>query len=122
MMLAKAIYSAAGINSQILVHQEYRNLNGFLLAEGDPTNPLFCKIGEFLHAYAGARAIGWQYTIEPWFVPDHVAYHLVRGVYFSFGIGVQYIPFFDRHRNFNLGYSYQMRSSLNPIPHNPFLN
>ena len=46
MKLVKAIYSAVGIDSKIIVQQEYRNLCGFLLVGRHPSNPLFGRVEE----------------------------------------------------------------------------
>ena len=100
MMLVKAIYSAAGIDSEILVQQEYRNLSGFLLVGGHPANPLFGEGERFQRVYKEPHAIGRPQTIEPDFIPDRVAYGLVKELYASFRLGVDLIPFFDADRNF----------------------
>ena len=100
MMLVKAIYSAAGIDSEILVQQEYRNLRGFLLVGGHPANPLFGDGDRFQRVYTEPHAIGEQQTIEPEFVPDQVAYNLVKELYASFGLGQESIPLFDADHNF----------------------
>ena len=100
MRLVKAIYLAAGIDSEILVQQEYRNLRGFLLIGGNPSNPLFGRIEVFQHVYTEPHAIGRPQTIEPDFVPDQIAYDLVKEVYASFGLGKESIPLFDADRNF----------------------
>ena len=36
------------------------------------------------------------------FIPDHVAYGLVKGVYAAFGLDTRAIPAFDENRNFIL--------------------
>jgi hypothetical protein len=100
MMLVKAIYLAAGIDSEIRVQQEYRNLRGFLLVGGHPANPLFGDGDRFQRVYTEPHAIGEQQTIEPEFVPDHVAYGLVNAIYTSFGLSEDLIPFFDENHNF----------------------
>ena len=100
MRLVKAIYLAAGIDSEILVQQEYRNLSGFLLIGGNPSNPLFGRIEVFQHVYTEPHAIGQPQTIEPDFVPDQVAYNLVKELYASFGLSEESIPLFDENHKF----------------------
>ena len=100
MRLVKAIYLAAGIDSEILVQQEYRNLSGFLLIGGNPSNPLFGRIEVFQHVYTEPHAIGQPQTIEPDFVPDQVAYNLVKELYASFGLSEESVPLFDENHKF----------------------
>ena len=100
MRLVKAIYSVVGIGSKIIVQQEYRNLGGFLLVGRHPSNPLFGEIEEFQHLYTRPDAIGLQRTIEPEFIPDQVAYDLVKEVYASFELTEDLIPLFDENHNF----------------------
>ena len=100
MRLVKAIYSAVGIDSKIIVQQEYRNLSGFLLVGTHPSNPLFSRVEEFQNVYMQSDAIGTQQTIEPEFVPDQVAYDLVKEVYASFGLTEDLIPLFDANHHF----------------------
>ena len=50
--------------------------------------------------YTESHAIGRRQTIDPGFVPDRVAYSLVKELYASFRLGVDLIPFFDADRNF----------------------
>ena len=104
MRLVKAIYSVADIDSSIRVQQEYRNLSGFLLVGRKPFSPLFGKMDEFRHVYTEPHAIGVQQTIEPEFVPDQVAYDLVKEVYASFRLIEDSIPFFDENHNFVPGH------------------
>ena len=100
MKLVTAIYSAVDIDSKIIVQQEYHNLNGFLLVGGHPSNPLFGRIEEHQRVYTQPHAIGGQRTIEPEFVPDQVAYDLVKEIYASFGLTEDLIPLFDADHNF----------------------
>ena len=100
MKLVKAIYSAVGIDSKIIVQQEYCNLNGFLLVGGHPSNPLFGRIEEHQQMYTQSDAIGQKWTIEPEFVPDQAAYDLVKEIYASFGLSEDLIPLFDENHNF----------------------
>ena len=100
MRLVQAIYSAVGIDSSIIVQQEYRNLNGFLLVGRHPSAPLFGIVEEFQHVYTQSDAIGNQQTIQPTFFPDQVAYNLVKEIYASFGLTEDLIPLFDENHNF----------------------
>ena len=100
MRLVKEIYQVAGIASPIHVQQEYQNLNGFLLVGRHPLNPLFGKLEHEQRVYNSSKPIVSQQTANPDFVPDHVAYDLVRPVYASFGLSEDLIPLFDENRNF----------------------
>ena len=100
MRLVQAIYSISGITSSILVQQEYRNLSGFLLVGRHPSNPLFGRIAEHQQMYTQSDAIGQRWTIEQEFVPDQVAYNLVKEIYASFGLSEDLIPLFDENHNF----------------------
>lgn len=100
MRLVKEIYQAAGINSQIHVQQEYHNLSGFLLVGRHPLNPLFGLLEHERKVYASLDPIVSKQTVNPDFVPDSVAYNLVRDVYTSFGLGEDLIPLFDTNHNF----------------------
>ena len=100
MKLVKAIYSAVGIDSKIIIQQEYHNLNGFLLVGGYPSNPLFGRIEEHQQMYTQSDTIGQKWTIEPEFVPDQAAYDLVKEIYASFGLSEDLIPLFDENHNF----------------------
>ena len=101
MNLVKAIYLAAGIDYRIIVQQEYRNLNGFLLVGTHPTSPLFGRVEEFQNVYTQSDAIGRQHTIKSEFTPDWVAYDLVKEIYAFFGLLEGLIPFFNENRNFD---------------------
>lgn len=100
MMLVKKIYFVAGIDSEILVQQEYRKLSGFLLVGGDPVDSFFGTNEESQHVYTEPHAIGLRRSIEPEFVPDRVAYDLVKELYASFGLSEELIPLFDVNHNF----------------------
>ena len=100
MRLVQTIYLMSGITSSIVVQQEYRNLSGFLLVGRHPSNPLFGRIAEHQQMYTQSDAIGQRWTIDPGFVPDHVAYDLVKKIYASFGLDKELIPLFDTNHNF----------------------
>ena len=100
MRLVREIYQAAGIVSPIRVQQEYQNLNGFLLVGRHPLNPLFGKLEHEQRVYNSSKPIVSQQTANPDFVPDHVAYDLVKPVYASFGLSEELIPLFDENHKF----------------------
>ena len=100
MRLVREIYQAAGINSQIHVQQEYHNLSGFLLVGRHPLNPLFGLLEHERNVYPSTAPIVSKQTVNPDFVPDSVAYNLVRDVYVAFGLGEDLIPLFDANHNF----------------------
>lgn len=97
-MLVKAIYSAAGIDSSIFVQQEYHNLSGFLLVEGHPANALFGQFEHHRHVYERTDPIVSKQTVSSDLVPDQVAYNLAKEVYTYFQIGS--VPLFDAEHNF----------------------
>lgn len=100
MRLVKEIYQAAGINSQVHVQQEYHNLSGFLLVGRHPLNPLFGMLEHERTVYSSNAPINCKLTVNPDFVPDQVAYSLVKDVYAAFGLGKDLIPLFDAKHNF----------------------
>ncbi len=65
-----------------------------------PSNPLFGRIEEHQQIYRQSDAIGQKWTIDPGFVPDHVAYDLVKEIYTYFGLSEDLIPLFDANHNF----------------------
>jgi len=65
-----------------------------------PSNPLFGRIEEHQQIYRQSDAIGQKWTIDPGFVPDHVAYDLVKEIYTHFGLSENLIPLFDENHNF----------------------
>ena len=50
--------------------------------------------------YTEPHAIGRPQTIEPDFIPDRVAYGLVKEIYTSFGLSEESIPLFDENHKF----------------------
>ncbi len=99
--LAKAIYEVSGINSSIFIRQEYYNLEGFTLIGGNPSDPFFRIIFEDeIHVYDEPTPIVSKQTVDPNFVPDHVAYELVKEVYDCFRLDERSIPAFDENGNF----------------------
>ena len=100
MRLVKEIYSVAGIDSQIHVQQEYHNLHGFILVGGHPRNPGFGLFEHHQRKYRSSGPIVSKQTVGLDFVPDHVAYDLVKEVYAAFKLGPEVIPLFDANHNF----------------------
>ena len=101
--LVKAVYEVSGINSSIFIRQEYHNLEGFTLIGGNPSDPFFRIVFENeINVYEGSIPIISKQTIDPNFVPDHVAYELVKEVYDCFRLNEQCIPAFDENGNFIL--------------------
>ena len=99
--LVKEIYSAAGVDSQIHVQQEYHNLHGFILVGGHPRNPGFGLFEHHHRRYQSTGAIVSKQTISLDFVPDHVAYDFIKEVYAAFELGPEAIPLFDANRYFS---------------------
>lgn len=101
--LVKAVYEESGIHSRILIRQEYHNLEGFTLIGGNPSDPFFRIIFEDdIYIYDGSTPIISKQTVDPNFVPDHVAYELVKEVYDCFRLEERCIPAFDENGNFIL--------------------
>lgn len=100
--LVKEIYAYSGINSSLLIQQEYYNLKGFTLIGGHPASTLFGLLPIGQGVYGQPQPIISKRTVNPDFVPDHVAYDLVKEVYAYFGLNYGDIPDFDEHGNFIL--------------------
>lgn len=100
--LVKAIYAASGIDSTLLIQQEYHNLTGFRLPGGAPTGLVFGLYLEETDAYNSSSPIISERAVDPDFIPDHVAYELVKDVYEYFRLEPQCIPAFDENGNFTL--------------------
>ncbi len=100
--LVKGIYEASGIDSSIIIQQDYHNLRGFMLPKGHPSNIGFAAFQDERNVYKHSHSIVSKQTVEPDFNPDRVAYELVKDVYDLFGLDEQWIPFFDENGNFTL--------------------
>ena len=100
--LVKAIYNVSGIDSMVCIQQEYHNLTGFRLPGGAPTDLVFGLYLDETDEYNSSSPIISERTVEPDFIPDHVAYELVKEVYEYFGLETQRIPAFDESGNFIL--------------------
>ena len=100
--LVKAIYDVSGIDSMVLIQQEYHNLTGFRLPGGAPTDLVFGLYLDETDEYNSSSPIISERTVDPDFIPNHVAYELVKGVYDCFGLGEKWIPAFDAKGNFTL--------------------
>ena len=98
--LVKAIYEVSGIDSTLLIQQEYHNLTGFRLPGGAPTDLVFGLYLEETDEYNSSSPIISERTVDPDFIPDHIAYELVKEVYEYFGLETQQIPAFDENGNF----------------------
>lgn len=100
--LVKGIFEASAINSRILIQQVYCNLEGFMLPKGNPSKVGFTIIQDEGSVYRHLHPIDLKRTLSPNFVPDHVAYDLVKEVYEHFGLDERWIPAFDEEGNFIL--------------------
>ena len=100
--LVTGIYKASGIDSSIIIQQEYHNLSGFTLPKEHPSNIGFSVFQDERNVYRHSDPIVSKQTVEPDFNPDRVAYELVKDVYYYFGLGEQWVPFFDENHNFTL--------------------
>ena len=101
--LVKAIYEVSGINSSVFVQQGYYNLRGFMLPRGHPANIRFATFQDERSVYEQPYPIISKRSVDSNFVPDHVAYDLVKDVYEHFDLDEQWIHFFDESGNFILG-------------------
>ena len=96
MRLVKAIYDEAGIDSDVFVQQNYHNITGYALPEGPPTHPTFGAFWDERGVYKDAAPIHSKKRVHNDFIPDCVAYDLVKDVYSAFGLlDSQAIPAFD---------------------------
>lgn len=100
--LVKAIYAYSRINSRVLIQQEYHNLTEFTLIGGQPASIFFALLPIGQGVYEQPQPIISKRMVNPDFVPDHVAYDLVKEVYDSFGLNYGDIPDFDENGNFML--------------------
>ena len=100
--LVKGVYEVSGIDSTVLIQQEYHNLAGFRLPGGAPTHLVFGLYLDETDEYNSSYPITSKRIVESDFVPDHVAYELVKDVYEYFGLEPQWIPAFDENGNFTL--------------------
>ena len=99
--LVKKIYTESGIDSKIFIQQEYHNLNGFILIGGRPDSAFVGAQRVYEHS-APIISEPQRTPVNPDFVPDHVAYDLVKDVYDYFRLNETYIPAFDEDGNFIL--------------------
>lgn len=102
MRLVKAIYEQAGIVSEVSVQQSYHNITGYALPEGPPTYPTFGAFIDERGVYESTTPIHSDQRVPCDFIPDHVAYSLVKDVYEAFGLCAKAIPAFDENQNFIL--------------------
>jgi hypothetical protein len=100
--LVKEIYEASGIDSKVFIQQEYHNLTGFMLVGGSPVSNAFGIFQDGRCVYESSRPIISKRTVDPNFIPDHIAYDLIKDVYDSFGFNEKWIPAFDENGNFIL--------------------
>ena len=100
--LVKKIYQKSGIDSKVLIRQEYHNLTGFMLPRGNPSNIGFGAFQDESNVYALSRPIISKQTVPPDFDPEQIAYELVKDVYEYFGLDPQWIPAFDEDGHFIL--------------------
>ncbi len=103
MRLVKAIYDESGIDSDVFIQQNYHNIIGYALPEGPPTYPTFGAFLDERGVYEGPSPIHSEQWVRNDFIPDHVAYGLVKDVYAKFGlVDARSIPAFDENGNFIL--------------------
>ena len=100
--LVKSIYEEAGITTDVYIQQTYHNISGYALPEGPPTYPTFGAFLDERGVYEDPSPIHSKKWVRNDFVPDHVAYGLVKEVYTAFGLDARAIPAFDEKRNFIL--------------------
>ena len=100
--LVKGIYEASNIDSSIIIQQEYHNLRDFMLPKGHPSNIGFAAFQDERSVYKQSDPIVSKRTVDSNFVPDHIAYDLVKDVYDRFGLDERSIFFFDENANFTL--------------------
>ena len=103
MRLVKDIYDEADIDSGVTIEQYYHNIKGYTLPEGPPTFPTFGAFIEERGVYEEVAPLHSEQRVSNDFIPDHVAYDLVKDVYTKFGLlDARAIPAFDENGNFIL--------------------
>ena len=100
--LLKRLYEVSGIDSEIIVQQEYHNLQGYVLIGGNPSNPFFGRRPHTKKVYQKSKPIISNKTVQLDFTPDYVAYDFVKELYQHFGLEASRIPNFDEDHNFIL--------------------
>lgn len=100
--LVKGIYEASGIDSSIIIQQEYHNLGGFMLPKGHPANIGFAAFQDERNVYKDSHPIISKQVVSHDFETDQTAYELVKDVYKDFGLDERSIFFFDENGNFIL--------------------
>ena len=101
--LVEKIYTKSRIDCQVLVQQEYHNLNGFLLVGRHPGDPRFGIFENERRVYKRPYPLISKKTVNPDFTPDQVAYDLATDVYTFFGLSTELMPdLFDEERKFVL--------------------
>ena len=82
--LVKDIYNESGIYTDVYIQQYYHNITGYVLPEGPPTYPTFGTFIEERGVYEATYPIHSERRVHNDFIPDHVAYDLVKDVYANF--------------------------------------
>lgn len=101
--LVKSIYSELDIDCKIHIQQEYWHIDEFILVAGHPGSLAFGIFTEDRHKYSSIEPDQPAFikkTVEPDFIPDQLAYELIRYIYSCFGFDESLIPLFDENHNF----------------------
>lgn len=87
--MVKDLYELAKVKSQIKIGQEYRNIKGFILVGGHPSNPFF---GFEEEAFEGDHIICRTIVVDAEFDEKEAAKALIEEVYSYFKIRREMIP------------------------------
>lgn len=97
--LVVQLFSEIGNSSDLHIRQEYRNIEGYILASGHPKDMFF---GGNINIFEKESAIGRKLKLSSNFNPDEITFNLVKELYFYFNFDESAIPFFDENRNLNI--------------------
>ncbi len=94
--LYRALVNAAQLPGDFLVGISYLNLKGYVLAPYAPQ-----AYGGISVPFEQEHLVVPQMRVTNAFLPDSVAYDLIRVVYAGFGLGADAIPFFTQDEGFD---------------------
>lgn len=102
--LAKAVYTAASYQGQLIFELEFANIRGYMLRPGVPNSMVYMMPSPLVDTktWPDNDLAGIDVTVSSDFEPDKLAFQLVERVYQAFGISRKYIPCFDRERRFDI--------------------
>ncbi len=87
--MAKALYELAKVRGKIQIGQEYRNIKGFILVSGHPSNPFF-KFNE--NDFKDDHIVCKPNVVDELFDENEAARTLIEEVYRHFGFDRENVP------------------------------